>query len=78
VSSDTITFSLTDKEGASTGMPGTVNANVTYSVANGTWSTRMVATADAKTRMPTPQATYLNPHRSLRGELPLTPARVTN
>ena len=33
-------------------MPGQVKANVTYSVAaNGTWSTKMVATApDTKTR----------------------------
>jgi len=58
VSADSITFSLTDKEGASTGMPGTVTANVTYSVSNGTWSTRMVATADAKTRRCSPAVTF--------------------
>jgi aldose 1-epimerase len=50
VSADSITFSIVDKEGDSTGMPGRVDANVTYTVANGTWYTTMVATAGAKTR----------------------------
>ena len=50
VSADSITFSIVDKEGDSTGMPGRVDANVTYTVANGTWYTTMAATASAKTR----------------------------
>jgi aldose 1-epimerase len=52
VSTDYITFSIIDKEGDSTGMPGRVDANVTYSVFNSTWSIKMVATASAKTRKP--------------------------
>jgi len=51
VSTDSITFSLVDKEGDSTGMPGRVDANVTYSVFNSTWSIKMTATASAKTRI---------------------------
>ena len=51
LSNDSITFSLADKAGESTGMPGPVNANVTYSVANGAWNIKMVATApETKTR----------------------------
>jgi len=50
VTARSITFSLVDRDGESTGMPGRVDANVTYSVGNGTWSTRMVATAEARTR----------------------------
>ncbi|KAM7183276.1 galactose mutarotase-like protein [Rhypophila sp. PSN 637] len=52
VSTDSITFSIVDKEGEPTGMPGTVLGNVTYSVAaNATWNIKMMATsADVKTQ----------------------------
>ncbi|KAK3311774.1 galactose mutarotase-like domain-containing protein [Apodospora peruviana] len=62
VSNDLITFSLTDKEDESTGMPGLVNANVTYSVfANGTWNIRMMANApETKTPLMLTHHTYFN------------------
>ncbi|KAK0702149.1 galactose mutarotase-like domain-containing protein [Lasiosphaeris hirsuta] len=61
VSSDSITFSIVDREGESTGMPGQVEANVTYSVANGTWSIRMVATSlNTKTPLMLTHHTYFN------------------
>ena len=48
---DSITFSLVDPAGASTGMPGKVEANVTYSVTKGKWNTKMMAVSpEAKTR----------------------------
>ncbi len=49
-SDDSITFSISDPAGTSQGMPGKVDANVTYSVTNGTWGIKMWATSDAKTR----------------------------
>ncbi|KAM7210255.1 Galactose mutarotase-like domain containing protein [Rhypophila decipiens] len=62
VSTDSITFSIVDKEGESTGMPGTVLGNVTYSVAaNATWNIKMMATsADVKTPLMLTQHTYFN------------------
>ncbi len=50
VTADSITFNISDPAGSEKGMPGDVAANVTYSVANGTWSIHMTATADARTR----------------------------
>ncbi|KAK0647990.1 galactose mutarotase-like domain-containing protein [Cercophora newfieldiana] len=60
LSDTSITFSLVDKEGDSTGMPGRVDANVTYSVFNSTWSIKMSATATAKTPLMLTQHTYFN------------------
>ncbi|KAK3368340.1 galactose mutarotase-like protein [Podospora didyma] len=61
VANDSITFSIVDNEGESTGMPGRVNTNVTYSVVNGTWSIRMVATApETKTPLMLTHHTYFN------------------
>ncbi|KAM7199483.1 Galactose mutarotase-like domain containing protein [Naviculisporaceae sp. PSN 640] len=62
VSTDSITFSIIDKEGESTGMPGTVLGNVTYSVAaNATWSIKMTATSpNVKTPLMLTQHTYFN------------------
>ncbi|KAK3358538.1 galactose mutarotase-like domain-containing protein [Lasiosphaeria ovina] len=59
--SDSITFSVTDAEGESTGMPGRVNANVTYSVANGAWNIKMMADSpEAKTPLMLTHHTYFN------------------
>jgi len=51
VTNTSITFSIVDRAGASTGMPGRVDANVTYSVANSTWNIKMEAVSpESKTR----------------------------
>lgn len=51
VTDDSITFSFTDPAYSEKGMPGLVDANVTYSVAKSTWSIKMEATApEARTR----------------------------
>lgn len=57
---NSITFSLTDPAGSSMGMPGNVHCNVTYTVANKTWYTKMTATADAKTPLMLTQHAYFN------------------
>lgn len=49
---DSITFSITDVANSSLGMPGTVEASVTYSVSDSKWDIVMEATSpEAKTRM---------------------------
>jgi aldose 1-epimerase len=51
LSDSSITFSLADTANSSMGMPGLVNANVTYSVTDSKWNINMVATApQARTR----------------------------
>lgn len=48
---DSITFSITDPAYAEKGMPGEVDASVTYSVANSTWHIKMAAAApETRTR----------------------------
>ncbi|MBE3050257.1 hypothetical protein IMZ48_48725 [Candidatus Bathyarchaeota archaeon] len=48
VTDESITFSIYDPEGASTGFPGDVYSNVTYSVSGNTWHISMEATAPTK------------------------------
>ena len=51
LSNDSITFSISDPADSEKGMPGLVNASVTYSVSGSTWSIKMEAIApEAKTR----------------------------
>ncbi|KAH8899985.1 aldose 1-epimerase [Thozetella sp. PMI_491] len=61
LSNDSITFSISDPGLSEKGLPGLVNANVTYSVANSTWSIKMQATApETKTPLMLTQHTYFN------------------
>lgn len=51
VSESSITFSIHDASNSSQGMIGDVDAKVTYSVEDGTWSIKMEATSpEAQTR----------------------------
>ena len=51
LTADSITFSISDAADAEKGMPGRVEANVTYSVKDTAWNIKMHATApDTKTR----------------------------
>ncbi len=51
LTNSSITFSITDPGMSEKGLPGLVNANVTYSLSNTTWNIKMVATApQTKTR----------------------------
>jgi aldose 1-epimerase len=53
VSDTSITFSISDPGMTEKGMPGLINANVTYSVTNSKWSIKMMATApEVRTRKP--------------------------
>ena len=54
LSNDSITFSFSDPANSEKGMPGLVNASVTYSVAGNTWNIKMQAVApETKTRAST-------------------------
>ena len=51
VTKDSITFSIHDPAESSQGMPGDVDAKVTYSVSGGAWKIKMEATSpDERTR----------------------------
>ncbi|KAJ9157950.1 Aldose 1-epimerase [Pleurostoma richardsiae] len=61
ISSHSITFNLSDPAFASKGMPGIVNASVTYSVTNTTWRIKMLAIApETRTPLMLTQHTYFN------------------
>ena len=51
---DSITFSISDPSMSSKGMPGKVDASVTYSVSKGKWDIKMTGMTDAKTRTSLP------------------------
>ena len=53
---DSITFSISDPALSSKGLPGKVDASVTYSVTKGKWDVKMTGSADAKTRKSPPLA----------------------
>ncbi|KAI1084807.1 galactose mutarotase-like domain-containing protein [Whalleya microplaca] len=58
---DSITFTIQDTPNSSLGMPGLVDAKVTYSVSDSTWNIKMEATAeDTKTPLMLTQHTYFN------------------
>jgi len=61
VSSDSITFSISDKSNSSLGMIGLVESSVTYSLTNNTWNIKITANSpEAKTPVLLTQHTYFN------------------
>jgi galactose mutarotase-like enzyme len=61
LTTDSITFNISDASNSSLGMIGLVNASVTYSVSNSTWKITMHAISpEAKTPLMLTQHTYLN------------------
>ncbi|KAH9896193.1 galactose mutarotase-like protein [Xylariomycetidae sp. FL2044] len=58
---NSVTFAIHDAAESSQGMPGAVDAKVTYSVSNSTWNIKMEATApDSRTPLMLTQHTYFN------------------
>ncbi|RYP80049.1 hypothetical protein DL770_006408 [Monosporascus sp. CRB-9-2] len=58
---DSITFAIEDPANSSMGMPGLVEAKVTYSVSESTWKIKMeAASPEAKTPLMLTQHTYFN------------------